>query len=158
MIGKWFIQQFMRFHVFIYRRSGGKWLGQMGGMPLLLLTTIGRKSGAQHTTPLMFIRDGADYVITASNGGDDKNPGWFWNLKANPQTSIEVGDKHYSVTARQANPEEKVLLWAQLVARAPAFEGYKTKTTRDIPMMILQPNSPARAEEDRLTTEVAQKP
>ena len=86
----------------------------------------------------MYIRDGDDYVITASNNGGDKQPGWFMNLQANPQATIEVGDATRSVTAHQTSPEEKERLWAQLVEQAPFFEDYKQKTTRDIPMVILK--------------------
>lgn len=75
MIGKWIFKQFARLQIFMYRRSGGKTMGQLRGMPLLLLTTIGRKTGAQRVTPVMYIRDGDNYVITASNGGADKHPG-----------------------------------------------------------------------------------
>jgi deazaflavin-dependent oxidoreductase (nitroreductase family) len=137
MIGKWLFQQIMRLQIYLYRRSGGKTMGHMRGMPLLLLTTVGRKSGKQRVTPVMYIRDGDDYVITASNAGADKHPAWYLNLKANPQTTIEVGSMTKSVSARQASQEEKARLWAQLVEQAPFFEDYKKKTTRDIPMVIL---------------------
>ena len=141
MIGKWLFQQIIRLQIYMYRRSGGKRMGHVRGMPLLLLTTIGRKTGEQRVTPVMYIRDGDNYVITASNSGADKHPNWFLNLKANPRTTIEVGSMTVSVTARQASPEEKAGLWAQLVAQAPFFEDYTKKTTRNIPMVILQPIS-----------------
>ncbi len=139
MIGKWMFKQLTQFQVFIYRRSGGKTMGTMRGMPLLLLTTMGRKTGQQRVTPVMYIRDGDNYVITASYAGQDKHPSWFVNLKANPQATIQVGKIANSVMAHQANPEEKKRLWAQLVEQAPFFEDYQKKTTRDIPMMILKP-------------------
>lgn len=139
MFFKWMFKQFVRFQIFMYRRSGGKRFGHLRGMPLLLLTTVGRKTGKQRVTPLMYIRDGDKYIITASNMGEDKHPGWFVNLQANPRTTIEVGNMTINVTAHQASPEEKKRLWAQLIEQAPFFEGYKKKTTRDIPMMILQP-------------------
>ncbi len=138
MIGKWIFKQFMRFQIFMYRRSGGKRMGSLRGMPVLLLTTVGRKTGKQRVTPVMYIRDEDNYVITASNGGEDKHPGWFVNLRANPQATIEVGKIARSVIAHQASLEEKKRLWAQLVEQAPFFEGYKKKTTREIPMVILQ--------------------
>ncbi len=108
-------------------------------MPLLLLTTVGRKTGQQRVMPVMYITDGDNYVIIASNNGQDKNPGWFANLQANPQVTIEVGDRIRSVVARQATAGEKARLWPQLVARAPFFDDYRKKTTRDIPMVILEP-------------------
>jgi F420H(2)-dependent quinone reductase len=139
MIGKWIFQQFARLQIFLYRRSGGKTMGIVRGMPVLLLTSIGRKTGKQRVTPVMYIQYGDNYVITASNAGFDANPGWFLNLQANPQTTIEVGGKTISVMARKASPEEKGRLWAELVKQAPFFEDYQKKATRDIPMVILQP-------------------
>ncbi len=138
MIGKWIFKQFMRFQIFMYRRSGGKMMGSLRGMPLLLLTTVGRKTGKQHVTPVMYLRDGENYVVTASNNGADKHPGWFVNLQSNPQTTIEVGNMTRGVLAHQASLEEKKRLWTQLVEQAPFFEDYQKKTTRDIPMVILQ--------------------
>ena len=139
MFVRWMIQQFIRFQVFIYRRSGGKRMGTLRGMPLLLLTTSGRKTGKQRVTPVMYIRDGDNYVITASNRGEDKNPAWFVNLQANPSTSIEVDGVTRSVVAHKASREEKDRLWTQLVKQASFFDDYRKKTTREIPMMILQP-------------------
>jgi deazaflavin-dependent oxidoreductase (nitroreductase family) len=138
MIRKWIFKQFMQFQIFMYRRSGSKTMGYVRGMPLLLLTTVGRKTGKQRVTPVMYLRDGDNYVITASNAGEDKHPSWFLNLQANPQARIEVGNMTGGVMAHPASPEEKGRLWAQLIEQAPFFEGYKKKTTRDIPMVILQ--------------------
>lgn len=139
MIVKWLI----RFQVVMYRRSGGRRFGHMRGMPLLLLTTVGRKTGQQRVTPVMYIRDGNNYVITASNSGAAKHPSWFVNLQANPHTAIEVDGITRRVLAHRASPEVKGRLWAQLVQQAPFFEGYRKKTTRDIPMVILQPTDGA---------------
>ena len=101
MIGQWIFQQFARLQILLYRRSGGKAMGFVRGMPVLLLTSIGRKTGQQRVTPVMYIRDGDNYVVTASNAGSDKHPSWFLNLQAKPQTRIEVGAKTISVMARQ---------------------------------------------------------
>jgi deazaflavin-dependent oxidoreductase (nitroreductase family) len=141
MIGKWIFKQFMRFQILMYRRSGGKRMGSLRGMPLLLLTTVGRNTGQQHVAPVMYLRDGGNYIVTASNNGAAKHPGWFVNLQTNPQTTIEVDGMTKSVMAHQASPEEKKRLWAQLVEQAPFFEDYQKKTTRDIPMVILQPTN-----------------
>jgi deazaflavin-dependent oxidoreductase (nitroreductase family) len=140
MIGKWIFKQFIRLQIFMYRRSGGKSFGRLRGMPILLLTTIGRKSGKQRVTPVMYIRDGNNYVVTASNSGEDKHPGWFVNLRTNPQITIEVDGITKSVMARQSSPQEKERLWAQLVEQAPFFDGYQKKTRREIPMVILEPS------------------
>src|SRR4029077_12151885 len=145
MVVKWIFRQFIRFQVYVYRRSGGKRLGHIRGMPVLLLTTVGRKTGKTRVNPVVYIRDGNNYVIIAANAGADKNPGWFANLQANPQTTIEVDDMTLNANSHKASKEEKARLWPRLVEQAPFFEGYRKKTTRDIPMIILQPftmNSP----------------
>jgi F420H(2)-dependent quinone reductase len=139
MAFNWMFRQFTRLQVFVYRRSGGKRMGHLRGMPVLLLTTVGRKTGKRRVTPVMYIRDGDNFVVTASNNGRDKQPGWFLNLKARPQTTIEVDGMTKSVAAHQAIAEERGRLWPQLVERAPFFEGYQKSTSRDIPMVILQP-------------------
>ena len=130
----------MAIWAFIYRLTGGLLLGSMGpGSPLLLLNTVGRKSGKRRTVPVTYFMDGDRYIITASKGGSDSNPGWYYNLRANPQTTIQVKDKIISVTASEANPEERTRLWARLVSQMPQFKKYETKTKRVIPMMILKP-------------------
>jgi deazaflavin-dependent oxidoreductase (nitroreductase family) len=125
--------------VFLYNVSGGRIGGKMGQVPVLLLTTVGRKSGKQRTLPLVYIMDGPAYVITASAGGADKNPGWFFNIRSNPQATIQVKDKHINVTAEVAEPEKKSELWSRLVEVAPNFAGYQKRTSREIPMVILHP-------------------
>ncbi len=125
--------------VFLYNVSGGRIGGKMGKVPVLLLTTTGRKTGKQRTLPLVYIMDGSAYVITASAGGADKHPGWFFNIRSNPQATIQVKDKHIPVTAEIAGPEKKPELWARLVEGAPNFAEYQKRTSREIPMVILHP-------------------
>ncbi len=114
-------------------------MGHLRGMPILLLTTVGRKSGKVRVAPVMYIRDGGNFVVAASNNGAEQHPAWFLNLKANPLNSIEVDGTRRSVVARQATTEEKDHLWSVLTERAPFFEGYRKKAKRDIPMVILEP-------------------
>jgi deazaflavin-dependent oxidoreductase (nitroreductase family) len=125
--------------VFLYNVSGGRIGGKMGKMPVLLLTTTGRKTGKQRTLPLIYIMEGSAYVITASAGGADRHPGWFFNIRSNPQVVIRVKDTQIKVTAEITGPEKKSELWARLVAVAPNFAGYQKRTSRDIPMVILHP-------------------
>jgi deazaflavin-dependent oxidoreductase (nitroreductase family) len=87
----------------------------------------------------MYIRDGENYVITASNNGSDQHPAWLLNLRASPQVEIEVPGKRMQVTASEVDQQDKERLWAQLTAVAPFFEGYKKSTTRSIPMVWLRP-------------------
>mgnify|MGYP001175621895 CR=1 FL=1 len=129
----------LKLMVFLYNMSGGRIGGKMGKTPVLLLTTTGRKTGKQRTLPLVYIMDGSAYVVTASAGGADKHPGWFFNIRSNPQAVIQVRDKRINVTAEIAGPEKKPELWARLVAVAPNFAGYQKRTSREIPMVILHP-------------------
>jgi deazaflavin-dependent oxidoreductase (nitroreductase family) len=124
---------------FLYRASGGRIGGKMGQVEVLLLTTTGRKSGKKRTLPLVYIMDGPAYVITASAGGADKNPGWFFNVRSNPQSLIQVREKQIKVTAEVAEPEKRSELWARLVELAPNFAGYEKRTSREIAMVILRP-------------------
>jgi len=125
--------------VFLYNASGGRIGGKLGKVPVLLLTTTGRKTGKQRTLPLNYIRDGSAYVVTASAGGADKHPGWFFNIRSNPQATIKVKDKQIKVTAEIAGPDKKPELWARLVEVAPNYAGYQKRTSREIPMVILHP-------------------
>ncbi len=141
MFGKWLMRLVMAIYVFLYRRTGGKMGGRLGTMPVLLLTTTGRKSGKKHTVPVMYLSESPNYIITASNNGGEMPPAWWLNLKSSPQATIEIGGDMRLVTTKQADSEEKERLWAQLVEKAPAFEGYQKRTQREIPMVILRPQS-----------------
>ena len=111
----------------------------MFGAPVLLLNTTGRKSGQRRTTPLLYLRDGEDFVVVASYGGAPRHPAWFLNLKANPETMAELGDREVRVRAEEANPEEKARLWPRLVEMYSGYEGYQSKTDREIPVVVLHP-------------------
>jgi F420H(2)-dependent quinone reductase len=139
MIGKRIFKLFMSVHVWMYRQSSGKRGSTMRGMPILLLTTIGRKSGQHRTTPLMYLEDDQNLVITASAGGGDAHPAWFTNLQKNPRATVEIKGITQPVIAQVATEEQKRALWPKLVAQAPFFGEYQRKTTREIPVIILQP-------------------
>lgn len=125
--------------VFLYNASGGRIGGKVGKAPVLLLTTRGRKTGKQRTLPLVYIMDGSAYVVTASAGGAEKHPGWFFNIRSDLQATIQVKDQRIKVTAEIAGPEKKPELWARLVELAPNFAGYQKSIRREIPMVILHP-------------------
>jgi deazaflavin-dependent oxidoreductase (nitroreductase family) len=133
------IKMFLAIHVFIYRLTSGKLMGKFGSNPILLLDTVGRKSGQKRTTPLMYLRDGKNYVVAASNGGADAPPGWYFNLKGSPKTMIQVLGEKITVNAQEAPTKERDRLWKQLTTRAPQFAEYEKKTSRVIPMFILRP-------------------
>ncbi|HSS74535.1 MAG TPA: nitroreductase family deazaflavin-dependent oxidoreductase [Gaiellaceae bacterium] len=125
-------------HGGLYRMSGGKLGGTMRGVPILLLRTRGRKSGKEYTTPLMFGRDGNNLVLVASKGGDPRNPAWYHNLHAG-EAEVQIGHEHRRVRARDAAGAERERLWNQMVGVYPPYAGYQQKTTRQIPVVLLEP-------------------
>jgi deazaflavin-dependent oxidoreductase (nitroreductase family) len=109
------------------------------GVPTLLLTTTGRKSGVKRRTALIYGRDNADYVIVASKGGSDEQPAWYLNLEANPEAEIQVLDTVLPAVARTAVGEERERLWALMRQIWPAYDEYQTRTDREIPVVVLTP-------------------
>jgi F420H(2)-dependent quinone reductase len=126
-------------HRLLYRATGGRVGGRLWDLPVVLLTTTGRRSGKRRTVPLCSFRDGEDVVVIASYGGLDQPPAWWLNLAANPEAEVQDGRTRRSVTARTAGPGERERLWAQVTARAPGYLEYERRTTREIPVVILQP-------------------
>ncbi len=126
-------------NTWIYRRTGGRLGSKFSGAPVLLLDHVGRKSGKARTTPLLYLEDGGDLVVVGSRGGSEAMPAWFFNLIANPKTSVQVGSEKRSVVARQASPEEKAQLWPRLVEMFPDYAVYQERTDREIPVVILSP-------------------
>jgi deazaflavin-dependent oxidoreductase (nitroreductase family) len=127
-------------HAKIYRATHGL-IGYRvpGAPPMLLLDHIGAKSGKSRTSPLVFARDGANFVLVASKGGYPKNPGWFHNLKAHPDTTIQVGSKRIDVHAHVADPDERRRLWPVVVGVYGGYEDYQRRTAREIPLVVLEP-------------------
>jgi deazaflavin-dependent oxidoreductase (nitroreductase family) len=121
-----------------YRVSGGRVGGRLWDLPVVLLTTTGRRSGKERTVPLCSFRDGDDVVVIASYGGLDQPPAWWLNLEANPQAELLTGRERRAVTARNADPAERSRLWAEVTARAPGYLEYERRTDREIPVVILQ--------------------
>jgi F420H(2)-dependent quinone reductase len=130
----------MQGHTAIYRASGGR-IGHRvpGAPPMLLLDHVGAKSGAKRTSPLVYVRDGEDVVLVASKGGYPKNPGWFYNLKANPDTEVQIGSEHRQVHAHVADPEERKRLWPMALKVYGGYADYQRRTEREIPLVILTP-------------------
>jgi deazaflavin-dependent oxidoreductase (nitroreductase family) len=126
-------------HATLIRRTGGKVGGNFRGAPVLLLKTVGRKSGQERTSPLLFLRDGADLVVVASYGGDDRSPAWFHNLVANPEVSAEVQGKTVHLRATVADPATKARLWPELLTMYKTYDSYQKKTDREIPVVVLSP-------------------
>ena len=133
-------------HVWVYRRTGGKvggkWrigAGFRKPVPTLLLEHRGRKSGKVFVTPLLYMFDGADVVIVASQGGRPDDPQWYRNLMANPDTFVEIGADRRAVHAVKAGPDERARLWPKLVELYADFDNYQSWTDREIPVVVLKP-------------------
>lgn len=133
-------------HVWVYRRTGGRvgasWrvgAGFKKPVPTLLLEHIGRKTGRRLVSPLVYIHDGDDVIVVASQGGRDTDPQWYRNLVANPDAHIEIGSERRPVRAVTANPDEKARLWPKLVEAYADFDTYQAWADREIPVVILQP-------------------
>ena len=113
--------------------------GRVRGAPVLLLTTVGRKSGNRRTTPLLYLEDGENLVLVASYGGRDQDPAWFTNLKQNPVVEVQIRGEKRTMRAEQASWEEKGKLWSLLTGVYHQYEDYQRKTKREIPVVILRP-------------------
>jgi F420H(2)-dependent quinone reductase len=128
-----------KLHVAAYRATEGKIGGRMMNSPVLLLLTTGRKSGKERTTPLLYLRDGVNYIMVASNGGTAGDPAWWLNLQKDPEAIVEVGGWTLRVRAEEVKGEEKRRLWPRLVEMYPLYESYQRRTDREIPVILLRP-------------------
>ncbi len=130
----------MRGHAQIYRLSGG-WIGHRfpGAPPMLLLDHLGAKSGTLRTTPLVYVDDPPNVVIVASKGGHPRHPAWYHNLRANPDTEVQIGSRRRLVHARVATESERERLWPMAVDTYGGYRGYQQRTGRVIPLVILEP-------------------
>ena len=127
-------------HAQIYRLTGGRIGHRFPGMaPMLLLDHVGAKSGTQRTTPLLYIEDPPDVIIIASKGGYPQHPAWYHNLRANPDTTIQIGAERRRVHARVAAPHERERLWPMAVDVYSGYRDYQERTGREIPVVILEP-------------------
>jgi F420H(2)-dependent quinone reductase len=138
-IGRAVARTFLRTAVWLYRRSGGRIGGKMLGVPLLLLTTTGRRSGRPWTVPLMYQTDGDGWVLVASNGGSDRHPSWWLNLRATPDASIQIGRAVHRVSAAEATGAERERLFRLMAGVYSGYERYTKKTDRTIPVVRLHP-------------------
>ena len=136
---KWVWQRANGLHVALYRMSGGKFANRIANLPILLITTFGRKSGKPYTNPLVYIKDGQDYLVSATAGGANTDPGWYRNLKTKPQAKIEVGDTTFNVQVTIAESEERTRLYEQFKAASSNFVKYEQSTRRVLPVIRLTP-------------------
>lgn len=134
---------FIGAHLALYRATGGRIGGTMGSLRVLLLTTTGRRSGQPRTVPLVYFEDGDRLVVIGSKGGDPRDPLWWENLKATPVAMIQIGSETRRVRARLASPDERERLWPRIKQENAFYAGYERKTSREIPVVLLEPE-PAR--------------
>ena len=135
------IKSWSAIHEFWYRLSGGLIGGRFGRIRMLLLTTTGRKSGRPRTTPLLYLEDGGNLVVIASNGGHPNHPAWWLNLMSDPHATVQVGRERRAVTAEEAEGEERERLWRAVVEVNRGYEGYQRSTSRRIPVVLLRPEA-----------------
>lgn len=133
-------KNFGKFHTWLYRISGGFILGEVGaGRKILLLTSTGKKSGRQRTTPLVYMPQDGQYIIYGSNGGLERPPAWLLNLQANPRATVQIGRRKTAVQARIAGLEERARLLPLAHAYNDHWRGYQAHARREIPLLILTP-------------------
>jgi deazaflavin-dependent oxidoreductase (nitroreductase family) len=121
-----------------FRANAGVVGGPFAGRAMALLTTTGARTGEQRTTPLVYSRDGDRIVVIASMGGAPRHPSWYFNLKANPEATLEVGTETFQARATEAQGPERDRLYAAQAAEMPAFNDYQAKTSRTIPVMVFE--------------------
>lgn len=126
-------------HIKQYLESGGAEGYEWRGTEILLLTTIGRRSGTPRRTALIHRHIDGNYVVVASKGGAENHPAWYLNLLANPEVTVQVKDKEFTAVARTAEGDERARLWQQLAEVWPDYNKYQTKTERQIPVVVLEP-------------------
>jgi deazaflavin-dependent oxidoreductase (nitroreductase family) len=139
-LGRTMMRPFSKANAWLYRLSGGRVGGRwLRGAPVLLLTTIGRTSGQPRTVPLIYLRNGEDVVIVASQGGMSRHPLWYRNLEAHPDVEVEIGREKTQMLARRATDQEKSALWPKLLEMYRDYADYQARTERNIPVVILSP-------------------
>ena len=132
----------MRGHAALYRATGGRIGGDLPGLPsLLLLDHVGARSGTLRTTPLVYMADGDNLLVVASKGGHPRDPAWMHNLRAHPDTEVQIGRERRKVHAREATPQERERLWPLAAKHNPHWDRYRGRTTREIPLVLLEPRA-----------------
>ena len=139
-IAKPLIRVMSRLNTWAYRLTNGRIGGTyLHGVPVLLLTVVGRKTGRRLTVPLTYLQDGERAIVAASRAGMDQHPLWFLNLVANPDVDVQMGDAVRPMRAHTADDAERAAYWPKLVAVNPDYGAYQARTQRQIPVVILSP-------------------
>lgn len=132
------LRRFGKLNVPIYRATRGRVGGRVGGAPVLLLTTTGRKSGEPRTAPVLYLADGDRLIVIGSNAGNARPPAWALNLRANPDADVQVGRQRRRIRARVAEGEERTELWTKMNDQYGGFDDYRKLTDRDISVFVLE--------------------
>ncbi len=135
----WSIKIASQTHQMLYRVLRGRLVGHLGQAQFLLLTTTGRNSGRRHTVPLLYLANDDSYALVGSYGGNPKAPAWLLNIRSDSQVSLNVRGKRIPGTARIATELERARLWPEFVSVFPNYDRYQAKTTRRIPIVIVEP-------------------
>jgi deazaflavin-dependent oxidoreductase (nitroreductase family) len=136
-------QEWVRNQVELIESSGGTKGTTLRDMPVIIVTSVGAKSGKLRKNPLMRVEHDGKYAAVASMGGAPTNPVWYYNIVANPHVEVQDGPVKQDMTARELSGDEKAEWWVRAVAAYPDYADYQLKTTREIPVFILEPGSPA---------------
>jgi deazaflavin-dependent oxidoreductase (nitroreductase family) len=132
------VELFWLIHPRLYRWSGGRIGGKLVGLPVLLLETTGRRSGKRRRNALTYLPHGDDFVVIASCLGEPRHPAWWHNLVAEPRARVQVGSTSHAVRAREATGDERAELWHAVTQRAPDYDEYEARTSRRIPVVVLE--------------------
>lgn len=133
------LKNFARVHTWVYQRTNGKLGAKLLWFPVALITTTGRKTGAERTTPALYLRDGDRVVLPASFVGRQGDPAWYLNLKANPKVRVQLRDEVLEMMARDATAEERERYWPKLIDTYPPYTRYKAAADRVIPLVVCEP-------------------
>ncbi len=135
---RWLLGLITRVQRWLYVQTDGRIGASFFGMQMLLLTTVGRRSGIRRTVPLLYVTDAERFIVVGSNAGDDRAPAWWLNLQRHPHARIQVGADHYAVKAREAEAEETQRMWGLLTDSYHYYEDYRRRTAREIPIVVLE--------------------
>lgn len=133
------VRRWSAFHKHLYRLTGGRIGRRLVDNDMLLLTTTGRRTGREHTVPLLYLTDGPRLVVVASYGGRPIHPAWFLNLDHQTSVTVQIGSQTMAMMARSAGPEERAQWWPRIVAAYDGYSTYQSRTDREIPIVFLEP-------------------